>query len=358
MKFARIFFLLIFFLAACQPISAPPTPAPLPSPSPVLPDLLSIPGEALQITPAPHTTPQALLNEAPLRPSFSASAEPSTLWRPPLYEAPLAISPYDHFYFTRPIAVNTVNWPLGDYRYGYYFPGLEVVHIGVDIDAQRGSPVLAAGPGRVIFTGYGLQLGRDDPADPYGQAVMIEHDFGYRGQALYTVYGHMDRVDVIRGQRAETGTQLGLVGNTGATTGPHLHFEVRVGSRYGSFQNPELWVTPPLGMGVLAGRMQEEDDDPITSLDVELIYQPTNKIYPARTYAGRTYSEPFFRENLARGDLPAGNYTLHFVYDSQEYFYPLTIQPGTVNYFTFHATKGFSTGLPTISNISGLTPAP
>ncbi len=356
MKALRLLTLLLFFLAACQPLPTPNQAPPQPSPSPILPATLGTP---IQLPTIARATPQAQLNEPPLRVEFATPDAPDSLWRPPLYEAPLAIGPLDHFYFTRPIAVDTVNWPLGDYRYGYYFPGLEnVVHIGVDIDAQRGSPVLAAGPGKVVFTGYGLQLGKDDPADPYGLAVMILHDFGYRGEALYTVYGHMDRIDVQRGQRAETGTQLGLVGNTGATTGPHLHFEVRVGGRYGSFQNPELWVTPPLGMGVLAGRMLEEDDDPITSLDIELIHQSTGEQYPARTYAGRTYSEPALRENLARGDLPAGDYLLHFVHADQEYFYPLTIQPGTITYFSFRAPGEFSLGLPLTSSNAGLTPAP
>ena len=66
-------------------------------------------------------------------------------------------------------------------------------------------------------------------SDPYGQAVVIHHDFGYKDQALYTVYAHMSKIIAVVGQHVETGDVLGLVGDTGATTGPHLHFEVRLG---------------------------------------------------------------------------------------------------------------------------------
>ena len=110
--------------------------------------------------------------------------------------------------------------------YGYFFPETDIIHTGVDIAAKRGTPVIAAAPGTVIWSGYGLYTGSYNEDDPYGMAVTIEHDFGYKDKNLLTVYGHMDRIDVEKGQRVETGTQLGIVGNTGFTTGPHLHYEV------------------------------------------------------------------------------------------------------------------------------------
>src|SRR5690606_29632070 len=60
-------------------------------------------------------------------------AEPITSWRPPLYPVPWAIAPYDHFFFTRPIAADQTNWPIADYRYGGVFFGRDIVHTGVDI---------------------------------------------------------------------------------------------------------------------------------------------------------------------------------------------------------------------------------
>ena len=87
----------------------------------------------------------------PLRFSFPTSGPaPISAWRPPLYPIPWALSPYDHFYFSRPIAANDINWPLADYRYGGVFFS-DVVHTGVDIPAHPGTPVLAAGPGKITW---------------------------------------------------------------------------------------------------------------------------------------------------------------------------------------------------------------
>ena len=68
-------------------------------------------------------------------------AEPVSGWRPPLYPLPWAVSPYDHFYFARPIAADNVNWPLAEYRYGGIFFD-NVVHTGVDIPDDEGTPWL------------------------------------------------------------------------------------------------------------------------------------------------------------------------------------------------------------------------
>ncbi|MBG7610035.1 MAG: M23 family metallopeptidase [Anaerolineae bacterium] len=185
----------------------------------------------------------------PLRLVFPASKPaPVSAWRPPLYTVPWAPSPNDHFYFTRPIAADEVNWPLANYRYGGVFFE-DVVHTGVDIPAPLETPVLAAGDGKVIWTGYGLYRGvHGDLSDPYGQAVVIQHDFGFQGQRLFTVYGHLQQIDVQQGQVLSTGDVIGLVGQTGKVTGPHLHLEVRLGAfDFFSSLNPELWLVPPQG---------------------------------------------------------------------------------------------------------------
>ena len=156
-------------------------------------------------------------------------AEPVSDWRPPLYPIPWAISPEDHFYFVRPIAANEINWPLQSYRYGGIFFN-NVVHTGIDIPTEKGTPIIAAGPGTVVWANWGFFSGWvENKDDPYGQAVAIEHDFGYEGQPLYTVYAHMSQIDVVKGQWVDVGEEIGLVGETGHTTGPHLHFEVRKG---------------------------------------------------------------------------------------------------------------------------------
>ena len=89
-------------------------------------------------------------------------------------------------------------------------------HSGLDISAPRGTPVKAAAPGEVLFEGW---------MRGYGQVVIIDH-----GRDYSTVYAHMSSTRVREGTVVKVGTDIGTVGNTGTTTGYHLHFEVRVGS--------------------------------------------------------------------------------------------------------------------------------
>jgi murein DD-endopeptidase MepM/ murein hydrolase activator NlpD len=89
-------------------------------------------------------------------------------------------------------------------------------HSGIDLSAPRGTPVKAAAPGEVLFEGW---------MRGYGQVVIIDH-----GRNYSTVYAHMSSTQVKEGTVVGAGTVIGTVGNTGTTTGYHLHFEVRVGS--------------------------------------------------------------------------------------------------------------------------------
>lgn len=89
-------------------------------------------------------------------------------------------------------------------------------HAGVDLGANRGDVVSAAGPGRVSSVGW---LGG------HGRTVVVQHAGGF-----VTMYAHLKRALVGVGAEIHRGTPIGLVGNTGRSTGPHLHFEVRRGS--------------------------------------------------------------------------------------------------------------------------------
>jgi murein DD-endopeptidase MepM/ murein hydrolase activator NlpD len=258
------------------------------------------------------------------------------------------MTPYDHFYFARPIAADEVNWPLADYRYGGVFFE-RVVHTGIDIPVEPGAPALVAGPGKVIWAGYGLySLIPGDQDDPYGLAVAIRHDFGYQGENLFTVYGHLSRVDVIKGQQVETGDKLGLTGDTGKTTGPHLHFEVRIGKNnfFGS-RNPELWLAPPQGWGLLAARVMDSAGQLFPGLEVKVQSKGTGQAWTVKSYGeGSANSDPYYRENLVLGDLPAGEYTILIPYAGSVYNWDVSIAPGLVSYFTFRGKLGFKTDLP------------
>ena len=90
-------------------------------------------------------------------------------------------------------------------------------HSGIDIAAERGTPVLAPAAGTVAFAGSHAE---------YGLTVMLDH-----GEDLRTIYGHLSRIGVVLGQKIERGGELGLTGNTGRSSGPHLHYEILVKNR-------------------------------------------------------------------------------------------------------------------------------
>jgi murein DD-endopeptidase MepM/ murein hydrolase activator NlpD len=90
-------------------------------------------------------------------------------------------------------------------------------HAGLDIATTFGTAIEATADGIVIFAG--VHAG-------YGNVVVIDHGYG-----ITTRYGHMSRIDVTVGQRVHRGTQVGAVGSTGRSTGPHCHYEVRLHDR-------------------------------------------------------------------------------------------------------------------------------
>jgi murein DD-endopeptidase MepM/ murein hydrolase activator NlpD len=285
----------------------------------------------------------------PLRFSFpDAGPPPVSAWRPPLYPVPWMPTPNDHFYFARPIAVDEVNWPLADYRYGGVFFE-NVVHTGVDIPARMGTPVIAAGSGKVIWAGYGLYRGEPgDLTDPYGLAVVIQHDFGFEGVPLFTVYGHLQRVDVTRNMLVERGDVFGLVGQTGKVTGVHLHFEVRLGeSDFFTTLNPELWLVPPEGWGVAVARIMDTAGQLYHDEELNFESLQTGQRWKVRPYGGgAANSDPYYRENLVLSDLPAGLYEVWISYAGRPYNLFLEVFPGRVTYFTFEGRNGFSLELP------------
>lgn len=89
-------------------------------------------------------------------------------------------------------------------------------HAGMDFTAKQGTPIHATGDGRVTYAEYGT--------NGYGMHVIIDHGFGYE-----TLYAHMSALKVRRGQKVKRGDVIGLVGNTGLSAGPHLHYEVHKG---------------------------------------------------------------------------------------------------------------------------------
>ena len=96
--------------------------------------------------------------------------------------------------------------------------GVCKMHQGIDIEVPVGTAVYAAADGTVVFAGE---------QEDFGKVLTIEHALGDR--FYYTYYGHLDHIMVTEGQRVDAGEKIALSGNTGRSTGPHLHFDMSTG---------------------------------------------------------------------------------------------------------------------------------
>ena len=97
------------------------------------------------------------------------------------------------------------------------FTGAVAMHEGLDLVAKVGDPVLATAPGTVIYA---------DWQGDYGRMVEIDHGLG-----ITTVYAHLKEISVEVGQVVDYRDQIGLLGSSGRSTGPHVHYEVRFNDR-------------------------------------------------------------------------------------------------------------------------------
>lgn len=105
------------------------------------------------------------------------------------------------------------------------FTGFKQPHLGIDIAASKGTPVWSTACGVVEYTGWHKGLGK---------LVIVDHGYGYK-----THYGHLNEIKVKRGQRIKREKLLGTIGNTGYSTGPHLHYEVHY---KGKAVNPQKYI--------------------------------------------------------------------------------------------------------------------
>ena len=194
----------------------------------------------------------------------------------------------------------------------------------------QGTPVQAAAAGTVVFAGSDAQTAVGPYTNFYGKVVIIQHANPMLPEPLFTLYGHLETVTVETGQIVQTGEIIGTVGSRGVATGPHLHFEVRLGENtYDVVQNPELWLAPPSPEnGALAMRLTTPDGTPlhleaitVRGIDAEL---PTRYL---ETYTAPFPGDPRLHENLAIGALPAGHYQVEITCCGHLDDLIITIQP-------------------------------
>lgn len=132
-----------------------------------------------------------------------------------------------------PYVGGVMQWPLPGFtlitsRYGLRFGGSDF-HTGTDISGSGcfGAPVIAANDGVVAFVNTQYVQGSG-----YGKYILIDHGVNDQGQSVSTLYAHLNDVSVSTGQTVTKGQTIGACGSTGWSTGPHLHFEVRLNGQH------------------------------------------------------------------------------------------------------------------------------
>src|SRR5690606_323043 len=122
---------------------------------------------------------------------------------------------WDETGFQMPI-LSRLTSPFGAFR--TFNNTLNTRHTGWDIRSTLGTPILASAAGKVVYAGM---------MDIRGNYVVIDHGYG-----VYSGYAHMSQVHVTRGQTVAKGQVIGVVGNTGRTSGPHFHWEIAVNGEW------------------------------------------------------------------------------------------------------------------------------
>ncbi len=343
--------LLLMGLAACQSgapaATAPPTATALAA----LPTVTAIPTVALQASPinTPPPTQTPTVTDSPtetLMPSATTTAtstttpaathtEPVTVTpEPTVTPSPAATatpSRLAQYVLQRPIEISDdrTHWIDLTYPYGGTQFGAREVHLGVEFANPRYTPVLAAAEGRVFFAGADDRIRFGPDLNYYGNLVVLEHPIQTaNGLRLYTLYAHLEDVNVQTGDSVAVGDKIGRVGATGIAIGSHLHFEVRAGdaTNYRSTRNPVLWLMPYREHGTLAGRVSAPDGNEAIVVRI----RNSERSRETYTYGGnRVNPSQAFNENFTVPDLPAGQYELLITsgFGRRLYQETITIEP-------------------------------
>ena len=245
----------------------------------------------------------------------------------------------DHFWLQRPIADGGVVWTDKSYPYGGTKGKTLRTHHGVEFFVEPNTPILAAGDGEVVVAGDDFAVSYGAHTNFYGTLVVLKHDMTYQGQSLFTLYGHLNAVNVGVGQQVKAGDQIGLSGATGVADGPHLHFEVRLGQNsYAATRNPLGWLWPFPEYGALVGTVQFPSgvnalEAPVSYRRLDVSNSPVKTVY---TYAdNRVNGDDVWQENFAADDIPAGYYEVFIKVGSEKVSQEVWIIPWKVTFVEF-----------------------
>jgi murein DD-endopeptidase MepM/ murein hydrolase activator NlpD len=249
----------------------------------------------------------------------------------------------DHFWFNRPFSNTFQTWGSYYYPYGTNAWGQYFWHFGVDIQNPQYTPILAVGDGTIIHAGSDLERPLGPWPDFYGQAVVIEHERRWNDLPVYTLYGHVSEVLVQVGQSVKAGDPVALVGQLGVALGPHLHLEVRVGAgTYYDTRNPDFWVRPDPGFGVVAGRVVDHEGYFVPQQLVTLHRAETPSKFWRQTF---TYpdnvvnSDDAYGETFSFSDVPAGRYLVKTAFDGHQLTIPITVSTQRTTFVLLEQTQ-------------------
>jgi len=224
------------------------------------------------------------------------------------------LEPREHHLLRRPIELSAdkVHWADRTYPYGSTQWDTRDVHLGVEFVNPRFTPVYAAAAGRVVFAGDDSDFLLGPYEGYYGKTVVLAHDIrSLDNRPIFTLYAHLDRVEVENGQEVEAAQRLGRVGSSGIALGAHLHFEVRVDDPfdYRLTRNPELWLQYYIDHGMIAGFVHDAEGNPIDGKRIVVRSDTVQReVY---SYGGdRVNRDPVWGENFTVSDLPPGSYEM------------------------------------------------
>jgi hypothetical protein len=220
------------------------------------------------------------------------------------------------------------------YPYGSTARGARDPHHGVEFQSPFGTPVHAAGGGVVLFAGPDEEATYSPWINFYGSFVLIAHD-----NDLFTLYAHLSKIDVETGNVIHEGDKIGEVGQSGAATGSHLHFEVRRGDveNYFSTVNPELWLVPTKNEnGAIAISVVDQNED-FRPAELTVSYYPDRAQPAVTSYYVTTYSRDLSigEENAAVSDLAPGSYRIALTMNGQVYERWVEVESGKLTQVVF-----------------------
>lgn len=315
-------------LAETLPVTETPAPIDVILPELPLTDTLALTG-TIGLTQTEVVVPTGL-------PTPTPTSVPRTL--PVPGDLPNYLEITDHFWFTRPFTEAYQSWGSFYYPYGTNGRGQYFWHSGIDIQSAQGQPIVAVGDGMVVHAGPDTtpQTKLGPWPDFYGQAVMIEHTQRWENKPVYTLYGHVSRVLVKVGQPVKAGQPIALVGGLGVAVGPHLHLEVRLGDKtYNDARNPDLWMRPDPGYGVIAGRVVDYQNYfvPVQLVTLHRANEPGNFWRQTFTYPDNVVkSDDNYVETFTFADVPAGKYLLKTFFDGRQLTIPVTVKDGETSF--------------------------